>query len=363
MTVPSADAFLDCIRQLRDVPVPELYCEFRIERFAQENDDEGRALVRRAYADIYERRVRACDHGTVKWLWNDPAFQSAWKRIRGRRPPVEPTWYAHEDEAFLNRKFAQLKEAALSGDRAQFFSHVRVVLYDHFAAWDWLIGLTEALHEYLYLDAAKIAATNRKCITERLAAAIKGIEALAQLADDPFASALYESVTRGTGHHARLSEMAGTLSGLKEMTLIDPENLYPIARLDDTVKERLFVWRIAQLNRRRWRVPKTALIADLMAIEGFATQPDERTVERQCAAFDDQLTRYYRQFDTTAAGKRIAVDAALWRKQHPGQIEAYLAARKLKPRRTTAGAKNATVEASTVGTETAQNEESTTVIK
>ncbi|MFP3747501.1 hypothetical protein SB816_31045, partial [Achromobacter sp. SIMBA_011] len=57
------------------------------------------------------------------------------------------------------------------------------------------------------------------------------------------------------------------------------DSMYPIARLDDTVRERLFVFRIARANQLCFGKSKTSLVAALMGLEGFENQLDERTLE------------------------------------------------------------------------------------
>ncbi|PRG76143.1 hypothetical protein C6T58_24805 [Burkholderia multivorans] len=84
------------------------------------------------------------------------------------------------------------------------------------------------------------------------------------------------------------------LSRLLEMKKFDPNILYPISRLDGTARARLFVYKMTDINVQHCGSPKAGLIADLMEIDGFVSQLDLRTIERQCSNYESMQRDYWR---------------------------------------------------------------------
>lgn len=76
----------------------------------------------------------------------------------------------------------------------------------------------------------------------------------------------------------------GRLRLLRSMMETDLDAIYPIARLDSTARERLFVTNMAHANRRATGKHRPSEIATLLELEGFERQMDDRSIERQCAA-------------------------------------------------------------------------------
>jgi hypothetical protein len=164
--------------------------------------------------------------------------------------------------------------------------------------------LIEAIREYHFTDRAREIVENRRQFHSRIAAAIAGLKALEGLISDQaivnrFGTLQFHSKSEipilDVHHKNRIETLA-------QMQSTHVDSMYPIARLDDTAKERLFVFRMARANERCFGKAKSALIANLMELEGFKSRLDERTIERQCAALDRKKRQLFDELDATSVG-------------------------------------------------------------
>ncbi|TPQ45799.1 hypothetical protein C2U71_11050 [Burkholderia ubonensis] len=161
----------------------------------------------------------------------------------------------------------------------------------------------------------------KKTYKERITKAIEGIESLRSLAGDDVVSRvmgnLYDGkdlLTQFKGSHGRIERIDRLIQCLSDMIEIDPDALYPISRLDGTARARIFVYRMAEVNWREFHSHKPAQIADLMYIEGFDVQIEQRTIERQCSSFMSMGKKYWRQVEGTRGGAAYMERLAEWRR-------------------------------------------------
>ncbi|WP_159462849.1 hypothetical protein, partial [Caballeronia catudaia] len=165
---------------------------------------------------------------------------------------------------------------------------------NHLWIWRWHNGFVSALREYLHDDAARAILERRKSFESDIELALQGLQALARISTD---RDLQEAVRLVRRHYAigvfRPQYCAATIDTLKRVKMLRRENVYPLARDDDTARERLFVARLADLHWQIFRKSKPDVIACLMALEGFSTMLEERTVERLCAKFQQQGRQLY----------------------------------------------------------------------
>jgi hypothetical protein len=139
----------------------------------------------------------------------------------------------------------------------------------------WTGKFFRALFEYHY--------TTRATDIHRLATCgPPAIEALKKAANDalPFLQQMHD-FHLGWGHENLERFLSGARWNFEGL---------PIRRNSKHKAELLFIVRMYQAHRRHLRTPKPEVIAELMTIEGFRHQLDERTIERQCARLEASST-------------------------------------------------------------------------
>jgi hypothetical protein len=153
----------------------------------------------------------------------------------------------------------------------------------------WGAKLYRALHEYHYTDTA----------TRMYEIVQHGPKAI---------DAIVDAIDRGQAYLDDMQELLGIgMSGLPRVVnrLRDVSFAHlPIQRNTRFKSEHLFVSRIRRANLDFARRPKPDVIVELMTMDGFARQFDERTIERICARLKEQARRTARRstIDLKVAG-------------------------------------------------------------
>lgn len=305
MPIPTTEQFADCLGLIKKCSCRDFEADFDRTIFMDETNSNGRSLVRYIFQQRDLRSQAVWDHVAVQWLSSQQAFEQAFRRTYSdihRRASKERLTddelrALHESSVML-----RLTRAANDLERShRFDATVREFLFPSSGVMRWYEGLLMALNEYFYTDNAhKILAAkkNREDLVKR---AISGIEAIKSLSEDEFAmEAMHKSYRfRFRGSSMRMDEM---LQSLHQLSAIDVATAYPVARSDDTLAERLFVYRISRLNWRLFTSFKAEAIANLLLIEGFRTALDARTIEKMCRKFKENRRQLFAQIDATTTG-------------------------------------------------------------
>ncbi|WP_146126550.1 hypothetical protein [Burkholderia multivorans] len=312
MTVPSVEDFIACLDLYGRYSVePKIYENpGHIEGGSEDyiyweatkslflaNEREFEGLLTRAYDAMVRQQTEIHHTLVMRWLDKSPPFSRAITRLF---PYVErigglSEMQAHR-EIFVSSAMERLRPlAVVDGFR---FNIVKNRIFSGPSVYGWVGGLVSALYEYHYVNSAELISSRRKLYLSRVDDAIKAVEALQSLADDPVASNLFERVGRKRSFIKQFKSNCGNsgdmLSRLLEMKKFDPNILYPISRLDGTARARLFVYKMTDINVQHCGSPKAGLIADLMEIDGFVSQLDLRTIERQCSNYESMQRDYWR---------------------------------------------------------------------
>ncbi|MCO1349229.1 hypothetical protein L0Z31_17335 (plasmid) [Burkholderia vietnamiensis] len=312
MTVPSVDDFIACLDlyerysfepKFYDNPgrveggsEDHIYWEATKSLFVN-NEGEFERLLARAYEEMVRRQTEIHHTPVMRWLDQSPSFGVAINRMF---PYVErigglSEMRAHRD-IFVSSAIERLRPwAAVDGFR---FNIIRDRIFSGPSVYGWVGSCVYALYEYHYVNSAELISSRRKLYLYNVENAIKAVEALQSLADDPIASSLFERVGRKRTFIKQFQSKRGNsedmLSRLSEMKKFDPNILYPISRLDGTARARLFVYKMADTNVQHCGSAKAAVIAELMEIDGFVSRLDLRTIERQCANYGSMQQNYWR---------------------------------------------------------------------
>lgn len=199
------------------------------------------------------------------WAKSQPGYVRAreilWprKKAKGNQLPANANWINHQIERLQKRSHGGL--TVLQSSFSQTLAH------------SWQSSAFHALYEYFYQDHA----------TQMYALARNGPPALLSIATSidevllPLLNALPEH--RNSVFANRLERM---LRYLEDDEIF---NSLPIKRNTLHKAEQLFVYRLWRANMQYTGKPKPEAIAELMTLDGFDRQFDERTIERMCARF------------------------------------------------------------------------------
>jgi len=149
----------------------------------------------------------------------------------------------------------------------------------------WIYGTVRAVAEYLEGRTARRFQDAVRDIEVAADAAFAAVRRYEELAEELKSPAFRDIPVNRAQLRTHLTKWYPT-------TMLDLVS--PLGRKDSRSDERLFVYRMFVLNRRKTRSPKVEAIAELMGLEGFRHQYDLRTIERLCARFAEQ-TREFRR--------------------------------------------------------------------
>lgn len=347
MAIPSEHDFIDCLEKIDAYPIdPTEYAD----RFPGSGWD--REVIEQSIADnnfrLFKARNRpACepslhmvfdelgrrsglifDTVVMKWLLASSEYARVYAKLfpdgfRARTPEeLEKIRGAYVDWAFERLcKAATVEETDGFAMPARHYLNVRRQVFGNFgSSFRWIRGFVSAIREYHFSSSAELMAERRKSYKNRVAKAVDAIEALRAIANDDVAmrvvGVLYDGrnplkqFKDGQEQTERIDKMEECL---RDMSKIDPDTLYPISRLDGTARARVFVYRMAEENWKEFQSSKAAQIADLMYLEGFDVQLDQRTIERQCANFDSMERKYWTQVRATKGGAAYMERMQRWR--------------------------------------------------
>lgn len=303
MAIPSQGEFSEFLA-LADTPVsvsatlPEGFTIEDAVAFAIQADTDCRAVAQRLDA-----------MPALQWLVSQREFQRADEIVRGTRRRSRRT-AGVSDEQQTSRE-DRIRQRVTDVFRR--YSERRAQRQnDHWDAWDlrraierfsitkwgdlWLVNCLRAVAEYLDGTTGK-----------ELIQAVRGVEQLhAELiaAARRYSDAANRINSSGiTG--LRVSPPSRYVGRYMHRPLFDAPHdvsFMPFKRDDDSVAERLFVYRLWSQNRIHFRTPKTEAIAELMGLEGFRRSYDTRTIERLCSGFRESYRRYWVEYRRSTAG-------------------------------------------------------------
>jgi hypothetical protein len=275
--------------------------------FHSEINTNARDLIRSLFDQREIRYQAVLDHGVMKWLTSQNVYGLAERRVFAEllrqisKENVSDDDRRNQYEAWVMRR---LSKAANEKDKPwRFRTIVRAVLAPHNGSMNWREGLLHALDEYYHTDTAKRMASARKNIGSLIETAIAGINAMKSIADDELAMEVLRGMPEAHRPRFWVPRVFDTqLRGLELLAAVDATTIYPIARSDYTVAERLFVYRMSRLNWRHFRSFRSEGIANLMLLEGFQSTLDTRTIEKMCKKFSDSRRHLFGQIDKFTAG-------------------------------------------------------------
>ncbi|GAB2885980.1 hypothetical protein GCM10027093_21310 [Paraburkholderia jirisanensis] len=313
MAIPEKAAFEASIDYLKTCNAGLLQPLFTLEVFNDSSSADALALVRLATKLRQERYDEADRDKVISWLNSQDGYVRAVKRL-----PPGPRRASKKSSAGEIKDIHQYYFEALHKiskiehpeRRQRRFDKAVASLLDTYEAggnstWQW--GLVKSLYEYHYTDHASDIVNNMRQLSSRIDKAIAGLEALRQVSKDGFAHVQFLSMQnaqeRKEGQQVQLvdDDIDRRLQLLASMKTVDPDQFYPLKRIDDTAKERLFVFRMAGFNHMAWGGSRAPAIACLMEIEGFRNQIDERNIERQCAATSKKERHLFDVYESLTA--------------------------------------------------------------
>ncbi|WP_175935983.1 hypothetical protein [Burkholderia cepacia] len=332
--IPSEQDFIDCLSRIDAYPIEisefsgcfrEIEADFdqsAVEMSLATNNYNlfrvrDRAACEPSLEAVFEERSRRArlifSENVMVWLLSSVAYSKVYCRLfpdgfrEREQNEVEKIRRNFVDGSFeiLCRAAERCGEGEFSDNRRRYY-HARARVFGDDGTFRWIRSLVDALREYHYGDAAAIMAQRRKTYHQRINRVMDAIRSIREIASDDVAMELVRIMYDGANPFARFKskkfDEAGILQCLKDMSEVDPDVLYPISRLDGTARARVFVYRISEANWREFGSHKPAQIAELMSIEGFEVQLDQRTIERQCSSFESMDKRYWKIVEDTAGG-------------------------------------------------------------
>ncbi|WP_186159223.1 hypothetical protein [Burkholderia gladioli] len=353
MAIPSEADFVDCLDKIDTYPIhPTEYAD----RFPGSGWERG--IVEQSIADnnfrLFKARNRlACepslnmvfdelgrrsglifDTVVMKWLLGSSEYTRVYGKLFPNgfkaRTPEELDEIRRE---YVDWAFEQMCTAANVEEGSRFvtpnrhYLNVRRKVFGGFGnSFRWIRGLVSALREYHFSNSAELMSERRKSYKNRVAKAVDAIEALRSIANDDVAMRVVGVLHDGRNPLLQFKDGQDKTERidkieecLRDMSKIDPDTLYPISRLDVTARARVFVYRMAEENWKEFHSSKAAQIADLMYLEGFDVQLDQRTIERQCANFDSMERTYWTQVRATKGGAAYMERVQRWRQLSLGK--------------------------------------------
>ncbi|MDT6993201.1 hypothetical protein [Burkholderia cenocepacia] len=348
MAIPSEHDFIDCLEKIDAYPIdPTEYADrfpgsgwdrevieqsiadnnFRL--FKARNKPACEPSLQMVFDELGRRSGLIFDTVVMKWLLSSSEYTRVYARLFPNGFQLRSSEELEKIRGeYVDWAFERMCRAANVEDGdgfvipARHYLNVRRQVFGNFGnSFRWIRVLVSAIREYHYSKSAELMLDLKRTYRERIVRAIEGIENLRSLANDDVVvrlmSHLYDGkdlLTQFKGSQGRVERVEKLIQCLSDMIEIDPDALYPISRLDSTARARVFVYRMADINWREFKSYKPAQIADLMYIEGFDVQIEQRTIERQCSSFMSMGKKYWRQVEGTRGGAAYMERLAEWRR-------------------------------------------------
>ncbi|MDR8090340.1 hypothetical protein KPB05_23050 [Burkholderia gladioli] len=293
MTIPSKEDFVEALAIGQQLGAAHLRPSFTFDVFAGDDVQIGKRLVRDAILSVRRQDELFLKHPAVNWMTSQPGFRAIERKIRPkhyRSADSDSEPHCDDLDTVVDAHHDMICRAAKSAPpryrQRKFSAAIDKTLAASDTFENWLLGLVSAVHEYHYLDTTEVIIRNRRQLKDRTAVAIAGLHALRELQEDRAAVNRFNLLQKARGCELSMfdTDSECLLQLLHNLAQSDQDSMYLLSRLDGTARERLFVFRVGRLNDRHWGKYRASLIASLMTIEGFSTQLDERTIERQCSA-------------------------------------------------------------------------------
>ncbi|WP_158683414.1 hypothetical protein [Burkholderia sp. BE12] len=349
MTIPTESDFVDCLEKIDAYPLDMteytdgnpccgweearvggiLRADNNYTHFRLRNREACEAPLSFVHDELARRRKEIFDGVVMQWLLASSEYHRVYSKLfpNGFRV-ISDSEVSSLRAGFIEWAFERLCKAASMENGRHASSLSLHYLYERkrIFGWQndsfrWVRGLVSAIREYHYSKSAELMLEMKKTYKERIIKAIEGIESLRSLASDDVVMRLMSNLYDGKdllsqfkGSQGRVERVEKLVQCLSDMIEIEPDALYPISRLDGTARARVFVYRMAEVNWREFKSYKPAQIADLMYIEGFDVQIEQRTIERQCSNFKSMGRKYWNQIEGTKGGAAYMDRLHEWRR-------------------------------------------------
>ncbi|CAE6697981.1 hypothetical protein R75465_00338 [Paraburkholderia aspalathi] len=310
MTVPSKSAFDKAVKKLEIANADFLRPAFTRAIFLAENSIPARQLIEVAMRAASEKYSIFDDDEVLPWLEDQQPFRRVRDRCWGTTDAKSVGVVSDEQRA--QNYYEALHKTAQSDTargRRRFEDRLDALLGVHrISIVGWVLRLVGALAEYHFADAPAKIISNRRQYLSKIRNAIVGMEAVLELEKDRAIVNRFHTLRPYEDEELNLidEDFHKRIKVLRSMEATDIDTMYPIARLDETAKERLFVFRMARANHLVWRKFRPADISILMEMEGFRVQLDDRTIQRQCADLDKHWRLLLDEIKETTVTSRIA---------------------------------------------------------
>ncbi|MCA8203176.1 hypothetical protein LGM71_19170 [Burkholderia sp. AU33545] len=347
MAIPTEVEFIDCLGKIDGYPLSiddypdEEACrgwkEATVDGFFADRNFLNFKLRNRAACEeslsfvfdaLSKKRREIFDGAVMRWLTASTEYSSVYAKLFPNGFKVRS-----EDEVvsirnnFIELSYERLCKAANTKSARELrmspaeYLHERRRLFRHQSeSFRWIRGLVSAIREYHFSNVAELMVDRRRSYDVRILKAIEAVEVLRSIANDDVAmrvvGVLYDGrnplrqFKAGDANEERIEKL---IECFRDMSKVDADTLYPISRLDGTARARVFVYRMAEENWREFQSSKPGQIADLMYLEGFDVQLDQRTIERQCKNFDSMERKYWTQVRATRGGAAYMERLQRWR--------------------------------------------------
>lgn len=247
----------------------------RVQTTHVESEAEWRSLVdelKPLLIERYEQMLIECRASPVlAWLHASQAFKDACS-VLSRKLPHRLSFNKFKDFGVNLRYDANWRASILFNLDLQF-------------AGTWSGQLTGAIDKYLHEDAELVTEAARN-FEEKVQAVKALIDEIHKARD-----LLLEFVALPSGNWIYMDD-----SRLEEWRQF--KSHVPLARRSERTAEKLFVYRVAAINRRYFGRAKPEAIAALMNLECIREPYDERQIERMCRNLNDYraaIRRVYRE--------------------------------------------------------------------
>ncbi|MBY4768941.1 hypothetical protein [Burkholderia ambifaria] len=348
MAIPTESRFVECLNKIDDYPLNVIgytalnpcygwegssadgfLADNNFNKFKSKDRDSCEAPLLYVFDVLSGRRRDIFDCEVMRWLLSSSEYNRVYSKLfpNGFKA-VSESEFTRCREDFVDWAFGRLSQAANADMEGRvrsvsaYYLHERNRIFrDQHDRFRWIRGLISAIREYHYSKSAELMLDLKKTYKDRLIRAIDGIESLRSLAGDGVVMKVMGNLYDGKdllaqfkGSQGRRDRIDKLIQCLSDMIEIDPDALYPISRLDGTARARVFIYRMAEVNWREFKSHKPAQIADLMNIEGFDVQIEQRTIERQCSNLMSMGRKYWRQVEGTRGGAAYMERIDEWRR-------------------------------------------------
>ncbi|HEM7881371.1 TPA: hypothetical protein U2L31_007863 [Burkholderia contaminans] len=349
MAIPTESEFVECLKKIDAYPLDMseytvdnpcygweselvggiLRADNNFTHFRFRNRKACVAPLAFVHDELARRRKEIFDGVVMRWLLSSSEYNRVYSKLFPNGFKVVSDSEASSlREGFIDWAFERLcrvssiENGKHAGSLSLHYLHERKRIFGwQNDSFRWIRGLVSAIMEYHYSKSAELMLDLKKTYKERIVRAIDGIENLRSLASDDVVVRLMGHMYDGKdllsqfkGSKERVERIDKLVQCLNDMIEIDPDALYPISRLDGTARARVFVYRMAEVNWREFKSYKPAQIADLMYIEGFDIQIEQRTIERQCSNFMSMDRKYWKQVEGTRGGAAHMERLVEWRR-------------------------------------------------